>query len=69
MCPQHIGYDPSRAMTHGMPEPSLWSFLPNNTPPFINFSFFNFVDLTDELSWIHMLKGWIVDVLELMLCF
>jgi hypothetical protein len=69
MCPQHIGYYHASAVINGMPEPSLVGFLPNKTPHFINFHFFHLVDLNDDLSWIHMLNGWIVHVLELMLFF
>jgi hypothetical protein len=56
-------------MINGMPEPSLLGFLPNTTPHFIDFHFFHCVDLDADLSWIPMLDGWIVDVLELMLFF
>jgi hypothetical protein len=69
MCPQHLGYYHSSAVINGMPEPSLLGFLPNKTPHFIHFHFFYFVDLNADLSWIPMLDGWIVDMLELMLFF
>jgi hypothetical protein len=69
MCPQQIGYDPSRAMIHGMPEPSLLGFLPNHTPSFINFHFCHLGDRNDDRSWFPMEDGWIVEVLELRLFF
>jgi hypothetical protein len=52
-------------MVNGMPEPSLLSFLPNKTPYFVNFCFIHFVDLDDDLAWLHALDHDIVDVLEL----
>ena len=52
-------------MVNGMPEPALLGFLANNTPHFVDFSFFHFVDLDEDLAWIHVSDHYRVDVLEL----
>jgi hypothetical protein len=65
MGPQPIGYDHSRAMIQGMPKPSLWGLLPNNTPHFIHVPCVHVVDRHDALAWIPRLDGWMVEVLEL----
>jgi hypothetical protein len=54
---------------NGMPEPSLWGFLPNDTPHLIDCCFFHLLDLNTPLAWIHGLDGQIVDVLERRLFF
>jgi len=51
-------------MIHGMPEPSLLGFLPNKPPHFVNFSFFHFVDVDEDLAWLHTLDRDIIDVLK-----
>jgi len=56
-------------MINGMPEPSLRGFLPNNTPHFVNFSFFHLVDFDEHLAWLHPLDRDLVDVLKLRLLF
>jgi hypothetical protein len=56
-------------MVNRMPEPSLLGFLPNKTPHFIDFCFFHLVDLTNDLTWIDVLNGRGIDVLELILFF
>jgi hypothetical protein len=56
-------------MVNRMPEPSLLGFLPNNTPHFIDFCFFHLVDLNNDLTWIDVLNGRGIDVLELLLFF
>jgi hypothetical protein len=50
-------------MVNRMPEPSLWSFLPHNTPQFVNFRFFHAGDFDADLTWRHALKRDVVDVL------
>jgi hypothetical protein len=65
MGPQYRRSDHSSAVINGMPEPSLLGFLPNETPPLIDFCFFHWLDLHANLAWIHVLDGQIVDVLEL----
>lgn len=62
---QHVGYETSRAMVNGMPEPPLLGFLPHNTPQLIDFCFFHWLDLNHELSWIDGLDGRVIDVREL----
>jgi hypothetical protein len=52
-------------MVNGMPEPALLGFLANKTPHFVDFSFFHFVDLDEDLAWIQALDHYRVDVLEL----
>jgi hypothetical protein len=64
-----IGQDFSRVVIDRMPEPALLRFLPNDTPHLINFCFFHFVDLYEDLAWIHVLEGPIVDMLPLRLFF
>ena len=65
MCPQDIRSDYASLMINGMPEPSLWGFLPNDTPHLINLRFFHWLDFNTDLARIHVLDGPIVDVLEL----
>jgi hypothetical protein len=69
MCSQHLGEDDSSLMVNRMPEPSLLGFLPNKTPHFIDFCFFHLVDLNNDLTWIDVLNGRGIDVLELILFF
>jgi hypothetical protein len=49
-------------MSHGMPEPSRWSFLPDKIPPFIDFYVFHGVDLHEALVWIQVVAGSCVNV-------
>jgi hypothetical protein len=56
---------PRSLMINGMAEPSLLSFLPNETPHLIDLRFFHLMDLNVDRAWIHVLDGQIVDVLEL----
>jgi hypothetical protein len=62
MCPQPIRSSYACSMIHGMPEPSRWSFLPDNTPPFIDVHVFHVVDLPEALVWIHVVAGACVNV-------
>ena len=56
-------------MINGTPEPSLLRFLLNKTPHFVDFRFFDSLDLNDDLAWIPLLNDWGIDVLKLMLFF
>ena len=56
-------------MINGMPEPSLLGFLPHKTPHFVDFRFFDLLDLNDDPAWIPLLTDWEIDVLKLMLFF
>ena len=69
MCASHIGAYHARLMIKGMPEPSLLSFLPHNTPHVVDVCFFHVLDLNADLTWIDVLKGRGIDVWELMLFF
>ena len=69
MGPQDIREDDACVMIHGMPEPSLLGFLPNDTPHLIALCFCHLMHLNTDFVRIHMLDGQIVDVLELRLFF
>jgi hypothetical protein len=56
-------------MINGMPEPSLLRFLLNNTPHFVDFRFFDLLDLNDDLAWIPLWNDWKIEVLKPMLFF
>jgi hypothetical protein len=56
-------------MVNGVPEPPLLGFLPHKTPHLIDFCFFHWLDLNNDLSRIDMLDDRVIDVLELMLFF
>jgi hypothetical protein len=62
--PQPIGDDHSRAMLHGRPTPSLVGLLPHNTPHFIHFHGVHGGDRHDDLAWIPLVDGGMVEVLE-----
>ncbi len=67
MCAEPIGSYHTRSMIHGLPEPSLFGFLPHQTPHFVDFSFVHLLALNDDRTWIPVLNCRGLDVLELRL--
>lgn len=56
-------------MVNGMPEPPLLGFLPHKTPHLIDFCFFHVLELNNDVAWIAVVDGRVIDVLELLLFF
>ena len=56
-------------MINRLPKPSLVGCLANKTPHFVDFYFFHFMDLNDDLAWLQVLDDLTVAMLELRLFF